>query len=140
MTHLKIKYDPNLKLDNELPWSILKYGLCSYFALAYAKAFPAQKPLLVITEYDRELELEYLVHVLVQTDAGTFIDAENEYNSWRESVAEMTDIEFMELGTKEQSTEQIRALIEHDIGYDPDTAHTINEFVRENYTKERKTP
>lgn len=130
---IKRPFNEELRIGENLYWSMLKYGLCSYFALVYAKKYAlTKKTFLAIMEYDEELEKEYLVHILIKSD-DNLIDAYGSYNNWQDSVKDITDIEFMELRTKEVSKEFILKTIEDDMGFDQKLYDTILDFVKKTY-------
>lgn len=130
---MKRPFDESFEIKDGLVWGTLKYGLCSYFALAYATKYPGNPSFLAIKEYDEEMEKEYLVHYLVIQQDGSFRDAEGVYNDWDDSVREMTDIEFMELRTAVVDKEAVRACIEEDMGFDTALFQTICDVVQEQY-------
>lgn len=127
------QYDANLYIGDELRWGTLKYGLCSYFALAYAKTHPAVTSFLAIREYDEDMQKEYLVHYLVVQPDGSFLDAEGRYSKWDTSIEEMTDVSFMELRQSIVNKSDIETCIEEDMGFDTELFQTICHFVQEHY-------
>lgn len=128
----EISFDENLEIGKKLKWSVLKYGFCSYFALAYANKYPSYDRFLAVMEYDDFLEKEYVVHFLV-IDENVFIDAYGTYDDWEKSVNDITDIEFMDLRTKEVSKEFVIEMIKQDMGFDEELYDTIRNFVNEAY-------
>lgn len=127
-----VVFDESIRIDDSMTWGMLKYGLCSYFALAYASKYPSEK-ILAVMEYDDELESEYLVHFLVIADDGSFIDAEGTYKEWNEAVKDITDIEFMVLRPKEVDQDFVMRSIEEDMGYEEDRFSVIRDFVHVQY-------
>lgn len=113
--HMNIPFDEKLKIGDHLIWNTLKYGYCSYFALAYQQKYPRYTQFLAIMEYDEEVEKEYLVHFLI-IDGKEYVDAFGRYTKWYESVKEMVDIEFMDLRTYVVENGFIKGLIEEDFG------------------------
>ncbi|MCY8577535.1 hypothetical protein MOD24_16955 [Bacillus haynesii] len=129
---MSIPFNENLKISEDLSWGMLKYGLCSYFTLAYVNKYHSER-FLAIMEYDDELEKEYLVHFLVVNEQNIFIDAEGTYSKWRDAVKDMTDIEFMDLRTKEVNKDFITKMIEEDMGFDDEIYEPIKNFVNNTY-------
>lgn len=127
-----IPFDENLEITKDLPWSILKYGLCSYFTLAYANKYSDYQRFLAVMEYDEEIKKEYLVHFLI-ISGDKFIDAYGTYNNWKESVKDMTDVGFMELTAKEVDNKFVVQIIEEDMGFDKDLYNKIENFVNTAY-------
>jgi hypothetical protein len=127
-----IPFNEDLKIGEGLRWSSLKYGLCSYFALAYSNKYPSYNHFLAVMEYDEEVEKEYLVHFLVLKE-NKLIDAYGTWTNWEASVRDITDIKFMELTTKEVDKEFVLEVIEEDVGYDEKLYHTIKKFVDNAY-------
>lgn len=121
-----------LHTPNGLPVSILKYGYCSYFALAYVEKHPTVKQLFAVMEYDPDLDAHYLVHILFQFN-DQLADAHGIYTSWQESIADITDIEFMDLSINPIDQDAIRRLIEIDLGFDDELYNDIRSFVETNY-------
>lgn len=123
----------NKKLSetSELTWNVLKYGFCSYFALAYAELNNANSFLLV-QEYDEDLENFYLVHFYAIENEG-LVDAYGVYDNWRSGVNEIVDIEYMELRTKVVTKTDVVKTIEHDMGFDENLYNEILTFVKNNY-------
>lgn len=131
---MNIAYDKDLRISGGLWWGILKYGLCSYFSLAYASKYPGTGRFLAIMEHDAELENDYLVHFLnIDEKRHLFQDAEGTYTEWRDSVSEMTDNEFMDLFVMEVDKAYVLKLIEEDLGYDEEMYKTIEKFVHKVY-------
>lgn len=129
---MNVDFDEKLRIDECLTWGMLKYGLCSYFVLAYVKKYPILNRFLAIMEYDSELEKEYLVHFLVISD-DYFIDAEEKYVNWENSIKQMTDVEFMEFRIKIVNESFVRKLIEKDMGFDEQLFKLICNFVNKAY-------
>jgi len=129
---MKMPFDEKYKIDGTLDWGTLKYGLCSYFAMAYAEKYKSKR-FLAILEDDEEMGKKYLVHFLVILENGDFLDAEKSYTSWKESVEEMTDIEYMDLVTEMVNISYIKKAIDHDLGYDESLYRMIQRFVNEVY-------
>jgi len=121
-------FNQNVIINEELSWGMLKYGLCSYFSLAYANKYPSER-FLAIIEYDEEVEKEYLVHFLVVDELNIFVDAEGTYSDWRGSIKDMTDVEFMNLRTKEVDKSFVMQTIEEEIGFDNAWYKSIEKFV-----------
>lgn len=125
-------FDENLDIGNGITWSALKYGLCSYFALAYSNKHPKYNRFLAIMEYDQELKKEYLVHYLI-TGNNVLIDAYGTYKSWRDSISDMTDIEYMSLLVKEVNRAKVIESIEKDMGFSKEMYKVIQNFVNAAY-------
>lgn len=129
---MRITFNENLKIGGGLSLGMLKYGLCSYFSLAYANKHHSER-FLAIMEYDDELEKEYLVHFLVVNKQNLFIDAEGVYTNWEDSVKDMTDIEYMDLRTMEVNKDFIMNMIIEDMGFDDKIYEIIKSFVNNTY-------
>ena len=126
------KYDKNLLIEKNLSWGMLKYGLCSYFALAYANQNEEYNRFFAVMEYDEDLEKEYLVHILV-VGKGVLIDSEGEWVDWRDAVGDIADIQYMTLRTREINKDSLIELIKKDIGFNTSLYQLIEEFVSEAY-------
>lgn len=113
----KQTFNENLEVFDGIEWGSLKYGICSYFALAYQEVFPDFDEFLIIKEYDKELENNYLIHVLAKR-GKTLVDAENYYEleDWKKSVEEMIDVQFMELNTVVVKKEELLEIMNEDFG------------------------
>lgn len=118
--------------------SMLKYGLCSYFALAYNETHPTAK-IIVIMEYDSFVNKSYLVHMVVEIPSGKYLDSMGTYDTLTDSTNDITDIEFMTLSHKEETPKNVRTLIELDIGFDQILYENIKTYVQNHNPVEKST-
>lgn len=133
----KQTFNEKLEVFDGIQWGSLKYGLCSYFALAYQEIFPDFNEFFVVREYDEDLEKHYLVHVLAKR-GDLLVDAEGSYSvdEWELSTKEIVDIEHMQLDTIILKKADIVSLIEEDFGwFNTEFYDEIKSFVSEVYNE-----
>lgn len=127
MHHIPHKYQKTV--DN----FSLKYGLCSYFSLAYVDLF-GPHTYIMIMEIDPDTLQEYLVHVVLQKDK-TYIDSLGEYASVSQSIREISDIEHMDLVSKTATKDQLINQIVTDFqSFNYELYDTIRTYVRNEYS------
>lgn len=134
-------YDANAWVSerDSITWGSLKYGFCSYFALAYGELAGIDE-FYRIDEYDEDMETYYFVHYVLKLDGGRYLDALGEYvmsdvsgKEFSETMDEFTDGAFMETRHVRVDRDEIVARIDEDMGFDEDTYLRVVKFVGERY-------
>lgn len=122
-----------------ISWESLKFGFCSYFALAYGELAGIDE-FYRLDEYDDDMETYYFVHYVLKLDGGRYLDALGEYvmsdvsgKEFSETMDEFTDGAFMETRHVRVNRDEIVARIDEDMGFDADTYQRVVEFIRGNY-------
>lgn len=122
-----------------MTWGSLKYGYCSYFALAYGEIAGIDE-FYRLDEYDEDMDSWYFVHYVVKLADGRYLDALGEYEmskdpgkKFSETMDDFTDGEFMEITSVVIDRNEIIERIEEDMGFDEDTYQRVLKFIRANY-------